>query len=86
MFCRRYDTVAGQFQGLYETLVYIIVRGDTDECFLDYGFWKQNSKILYYFHKKRMPNNLSGKFFNRHKIQYESGAFQLTFQKYICFC
>ena len=32
----RYDTVTGQFLGLYETLGYLMVRGDSDECFLDY--------------------------------------------------
>ena len=35
-----YDTVTGQFQGLYETLVYLMVRSDSDKCFLDYGFSK----------------------------------------------
>ena len=41
-----YDTVTGQFHGLYETLVYLMVRSNSDKCFLDYGFSKQNSKML----------------------------------------
>lgn len=36
----RYDTVTGLFLDLYETLGYLIVRGDSDECFFDYGFSK----------------------------------------------
>ena len=76
IFRPRYDAITGQFQGLYDTLGYIMVRGDTDEHFLHYGFSKQNSKILHYFHKKRMPSSFSDRFFNRHSIQYESGSLQ----------
>ena len=46
---------------------------------MDYGFSKQNSKILQCYYKKRIPIIFSGTFFNRHKIQFESGAFQITF-------
>ena len=42
MFRPRYDNVTGHFQGLYGSLGYIIVRGDADEYFLDYGYPKQN--------------------------------------------
>ena len=79
MFRPRYDTVTGHFHGLYETLGYIMVSGDEDEHFLDYGFSKQNSKILHSYHKKRMPNSFSGTFFNRHRIQVESGALNTNF-------
>ena len=58
-----------------------MIRGDTDEHFFDYGYSKQNSKILHSHHKKGMPNSFSGTFFNRHRIQYESGAFQTEFSK-----
>ena len=74
MFRLKYDAVSRRFQGLYETIGYIMVRGDTDEHFLDYGYLKQNSKFLHSFCKKCMPNSFSGTFFNRHWIQYESGA------------
>ena len=81
MFHSRYDTVTGNFQSLYETLGYIMVCGDQGEHFLDYGFSKQNSKILHPFHKKRMPSSFSGTFFNRHRIQYKSGALQTNFSR-----
>ena len=76
IFRPRYDTIYGKLKGLHEILGYIIVRGDADEHFLDYGFSKQNSKILSSFYKKRMPNSFSVTFFNRYRIQYESRAFQ----------
>ena len=81
MFYPRYDNVAGHFQGLYKSLGYIMVGGDVDEHFLDYGYSKQNSKILHTFHKKCIPNIFSGTFFNRHRIQYESGALQTKFSQ-----
>ena len=81
MFRPRYDPVTGYFQGLYETLGYIMVRGDADQHFLCYGYSKQNSKILHSYHKKRMPNIFSGTFFNRFRIQYESSTLQTNFSK-----
>ena len=74
MFRLRYDNVTGHFQGLYESLGYIMVHGDADEHFVDYGYSKQNSEIPHSFHKKHMQNSFSGTFFSRHKIQHESGA------------
>ena len=62
-----------------------MVRGDNDECFLDYGYSKQNPKILHSYHRKRMPNSFSGTFFNRHCIQYESGALNTDFSKIYLF-
>ena len=81
MFRPRYDNVMGHFQGSYEYLDYIMVCGDVDEHFLDYGYSKQNPKILYSFHKKRVPNSFSGTFINRHRVQCESGAFQTKFSR-----
>ena len=46
MYRPRYDTVTDTFLGLYETLGYIMFRGDPQEHFLDYGNSKQNSQIL----------------------------------------
>ena len=55
------------------------MRGDADECFLDYGFSKQNSKTLHSFYRKRMPNSLSGTLFNRHRTQYKSRGLNAKF-------
>ena len=62
MFCPCYDNITGHFQGLYETLGYIMVHGDEDEHFLYYGSSKQDSKIQHSYHKKGMPNSFLGTF------------------------
>ena len=79
MYRPKYDTMTGTFQGLYEMLGYIMVRGDPQEHFLDYGFSKQNLKILHSHYKKRIPSSFSRTFSNRHRIQYEPGALQTTY-------
>lgn len=58
-----------------------MVRGDSDECLFDYGFSRENSKNFSSYHKKRMLNSFLGTFFNRHRIQYESGALNTEFSK-----
>ena len=80
----KYDTVTGEFLGLYETLGYLTVRDDNEECFLDYDYSKENSKVLYSHHKIKIPNSFSVTMFNRHRIQYESGALSTEFSK-VCF-
>ena len=57
---RRYDPVSGQFLGLYESIGYLVVRGDQNKQFLDYGFCKENSKILYSYHQRIIPSLFSG--------------------------
>ena len=74
----KYDTTTGQFLGLENCLAYLTVRGDFQEQFFDYGYSKDNSKILYSTHKMKVPNSFSSTIFNRHRIQYESGAFVET--------
>ena len=74
----KYDTTTGQFLGLENCLAYVTVCGDFQEEFFDYGYSKDNSKILYSTHKMKVPNSFSSTIFNRHRIQYESGAFVET--------
>ena len=74
----KYDPVNGQFLGLINSLGYLTVRGDEQEHFFDYGFNKENSKILYSTHKMKIPNSFSTTIFNRCWIQYKSGAFSET--------
>ena len=74
----KYDPVSGQVLGLSKSLGYLTVRGDEQEHFFDYGFNKENSKILYSTHKMKIPNSFSMTIFNRHRIRYESGAFSET--------
>ena len=53
----KYDPVSGEFLGLVETLAYLTVPGDHQECFFDYGDNKENSKVLYSTHKMKIPNS-----------------------------
>ena len=65
----KYDVASGQFLGLVETLGYLTVPGDERECFFDYGYSKENSKILHSTHKMKIPNSFRATIFNRHRIQ-----------------
>lgn len=67
-----HDTNTGEFLGLYETIGYLVVRGDDDKHFLNYGFREENSKILYSCNKCRIPNSLGGMLFNRHHLLFET--------------
>ena len=58
-----------------ETPVYLIVRRDKFQFFLDYGYSKNNSKTLYNTRKKKIPNSLRGTIFRNHKLEYEAGVF-----------
>ena len=35
----------GEFLGLYETIGFLVVRGNPEDIFLNYGFHKEKSKI-----------------------------------------
>ena len=56
-----------------ETLGYLTVRGDPNECFFKYGYDKKNSKVLYSTNKMKILNSFQGGLFTRHKQCYESG-------------
>ena len=72
------DAKTGIFLGIEYCLAYLTVRNDLYEQFFDYGYSKENSKILYSTHKMKILSSFSTTLFNRHRIQYESGAFGET--------
>ena len=83
---RKCSIVSVQFLGLVETLGYLTVRGDERECFFDYGYKKDNSKVLCSTHKMKIPNSFSATISNRHRIQYKAGALSDTdFSKILFF-
>lgn len=43
------DVATGQFLGLYKTVGLMVVRGDDDDTFFNYGFDKEKSKLLYLY-------------------------------------
>lgn len=58
------DTVYTKFLDLVETLGYLTVHGDSMECFFDYGYSKNNSKVFYSTHKMKTPNSFEATIFN----------------------
>ena len=79
-YCRpHYDVSTGQFLGLYETIGFLVIRGDDDEHFLNHGFCEENSKSLYSCYKSRMPNSFVGTLFNRNHLLCETGQLQEEF-------
>ena len=72
------DAKTGIFLGIEYCLAYLTVRNDLYEQFFDYGYSKENSKILYSTHKMKILSSFSTTLFSRHRIQYESGAFGET--------
>lgn len=72
----KYDVNTGDF--LEYCLGYLTVRGNFQEQFFYYGYSKESSKILYSTHKMKVLNSFSTTILNRHRIQYESGAFGET--------
>ena len=74
----KYHTTTDNFLGLENCLAYLTVRGDFHKQLFDSGYSKDNSKIIYSFHKLKVPNSFTSTIFNRHRIQYQSGAFSGT--------
>ena len=80
----KYNPKTGEFLGIYETIGFLVLRGDPFEVFLNYGYDSEKSKILYSTFRKKIPGSFSGTMFNRHKQLVESGEvdfemFQLFF-------
>ena len=71
----------GDFLGFYETISFLVVRGDEEEHFLNYGFDENNSKLLYSFYKRRIRNSFGGTMFNQHRIMFKSGELDINFSK-----
>ena len=69
----------GQFLGFYETIGYLVVRRDEEEQFLNYGYCEENPKILYSYHKRRIPNSFRGTLFNRHRMLSQAGQLKTDF-------
>ena len=49
----RYDPVSGEFLGIEYYVALITVRDDPEEQFFDYGYIKENSKVIFSTKKKK---------------------------------
>ena len=61
-----YDIESGDFKGIREQLAFIVLRGDSNETFLSYGFDKMKSKLLYSFSKQQIPDAFVSVAFKKH--------------------
>ena len=61
-----YDLESGDFKGVHEQIAFIVLRGDSDEVFLSYGYNKQKSKLLYSYSKQQIPDAFVSVTFKKH--------------------
>ena len=55
----KYDVSIEEFLGLYKTVGFIVVRGDNDEIFFNYGYKKKKSIIICLHYRCRIPMPLT---------------------------
>ena len=67
----KYNPEIGDFQGLCETIGFIVVRGDAEEIFLNHGYEQLKSKVLHSTYRQKIPNSFCGTMFNCHKTLIE---------------
>ena len=77
----RYNKDTGKFLGVYETVGLLVVRGEPDEIFLNYGFDEMKSKVLYSTYRRKISNGFCGTIFNRHSTLIECGETDLNMSK-----
>ena len=63
-----YDTANGEFKRIKKTLVYIILRGDKDETFFNYGYSEEYASILYSYYNSNNSQNITHKPMSREGI------------------
>ena len=68
-----YELETGQFKGIRKQMAFIVLRGDSDETFLSYGFDKTRSKTLFSYSKQQIPNAFVSVAFKKHFDQIMSG-------------
>ena len=71
----KYNPAPRTFLGIEYCIALITVKNDPEEQFLDYGYVKANSKMLYSTRKSKIPSSFTATAFGTHKNQYESGVF-----------
>lgn len=68
-----YDPESGEFKGFNETIGYLVVRRSPEEVFFNYGYDREESKVLYAHYRRRIRNSFSGTIFNGHCEMIERG-------------
>ena len=74
-----YDRDTGKFLGIYETIGFLVVRGDPSEVFISYEYDNEKSKTFYSSLKRKVPSSFSGTLFNHHiKLIDGSGNLEMS--------
>ena len=84
-FRPKYDRDPGDFLSIYETIGFLVLRGDPFEAFLSYGYDPSKSKVLYLNFRRKIPISSSGTMFNRHKVIVESAVVNLDMSRLLFF-
>ena len=71
----KYDPTTEKFLGIEYCVALITVKNDPEEQFFDYGYVKNNSKLLYSTRKNKIPSSFKAASSGIHKSQYEGGVF-----------
>ena len=71
----RYNPVSDTFLRIEYCVGMITVHNNPQEQFFDYGYNKDNAKVLYCTQKLKIPNSFKTTIFGQHRMQYEGGAF-----------
>ena len=77
----RYDPTTDDFLGLYETVSFLVVRGDEEGHFLNYKYDDNKSKLLYSFYKRRITNLFREMMFKRNRIMFDGVESNTNFSK-----
>ena len=75
MLRSRYNPASSDFFGIEYCVGMITVCNNPQEQFFDYGYNKDNDKVLYCTQKLKIPSSFKTAIFGQHTMQYEGGAF-----------
>ena len=68
----KYNFETGEFLGQYVTAGFLVDRGDAEEIGFNYGFDKENSKVLYSHYRRKISDPICETMFNCHRTMTES--------------
>ena len=80
-----YDTANGKFKGIKKTLGYIMLRGDMDKTFFNYGYSEEYASILYSYSKQVMSNVFVETVFKIHFTEMMDMRHRENFSKKLSF-
>ena len=67
----RYNIITDEFLGIEYCIALITVRNDVDEQLFDYGYNKDNSKLMFSTKKLKIPSSYKSTIFGQHRMRYE---------------